>query len=122
MKDLTLADLATQIAVLEQLFLEKCRQGAQIEAVAMLLLARVGDPSRVTVKEAAALEERLFGKGSVASVRGKIRAGKYHLQKRDGEKEARINVEEIYGEYLPIDDWRAMLDAQKRSDREKGRG
>lgn len=114
MKQLTLEDIAKRIAVIEQLFAERVRQGARIEAVAMILLARVGDPTRLTVKEAAALEERLHGKGSVASVRRKVREGKYHLQKRDGEKEARIPVDEIYGEYLPIDEWRSDLDARKR--------
>lgn len=122
MKPLTLEDIAARIISLEALFVEKVRQGARIEAVAMLLLSRVGDPTRLTVKEAAALEEKLLGKGSVASVRSKIRAGKYHLQKRDGEKEARIPVEEVYGDYLPIDDWRALLEATKRGSRERGRG
>lgn len=112
--ELTSADLAQRIEGLEVLIAAKVRQGERLEAVVMVLLDRLGDVSRVTVEEAVALERRLYGKGSPAGVRKKIRLGKYTLEKRTGEKEARIPVDQIYDGYLPIDTWRKALAAQKR--------
>ncbi len=112
--DLTAEGIAERIEVLEALMSEKIRQGARLEAVVMVLLSRLGDVSRVTVEEAVALEKRLYGKGSLAGVRKKIAAKRYTLEKRTGEKEARIPVDQIYSGYLPIETWRKALAAQKR--------
>ena len=112
--ELTQKDLAERIEGLEAMVAERVRQGARMEAVVMVLLGRLGDPGRVTVAEAVALEQRLYGKGSLSSVRKKIRAKTYQLEKRPGEKEARIPVDQIYDGYMPIETWRAALAAQKK--------
>ena len=118
---LQVEDLARHIIALEQFVAEKVRQGAQLEAVVMVLLARVGDTSRVTVKEAAVLEEKLYGKGSVKSVRSKIRADIYTLEKRSGEKEARISIAQIAQHYsdafLPIGVWRRAHERKRETRR-----
>ena len=111
-----LARLVERLNAIEELLATKVRQSDRLEAVVMVLLDRLGDVSRVTVKEAAAIEERLYGKGSVKSVRAKIHAGIYTLEKRSGEKQARIPVSQIYSGYLPIDVWRKAIDAESTRD------
>ena len=108
-------DIAKRIDALERTVAEKVRQGEEMTAVVMVLLARLGDIARVTVKEAAAIEERLYGKGSVKAIRSKIDAGIYTLEKRAGEKEGRIPVDQIYAGYLPIGVWRKAHEATKRN-------
>ncbi|HEV8434229.1 MAG TPA: hypothetical protein VGR95_12510 [Thermoanaerobaculia bacterium] len=106
-------DLAKRIDSLEKIVADKVRQGEEMTAVVMVLLSRLGDVTRVTVKEAAAIEERLYGHGSVKTVRSKIDAKIYTLEKRNGEKEGRIPIDQIYSGYLPIDVWRKALEKQK---------
>jgi hypothetical protein len=111
---MTLEDLARVIAVLHEDFARyRNKTERQLEfyrgLVAALLTARVGDLNWVTVREAAAIEQRLHGQGSISSVKAKIAAGKYHLYKRDGERGGRIPLEEILGESLELPktfDWR----------------
>jgi len=115
MPELTLADLAREMEDVKRLLAAKVRQGESLEAWLMILSGRLSDPTRVTIAEAVEMERRLRGKGSRSGVRKKIEAGVYTLEKRPGEKEGRIPIEQIYDEgYLPIGVWRAALAAQKR--------
>jgi len=111
---LTAEAIGEIIASLDAKVAKLVQRGERLEAVIMVLLDRVGDTARVTIAEAVAIERRLYGKGSVAGVRKKVHDKKYTLEKRGGEKEARIPIDQIYDGYLPIETWRKALEAQKR--------
>jgi len=118
-KDLTLSDLAERIDALTRLVGEVVRRSEEQAAVTSVVLARAGsDPLRVTVKEAVVLEKAHFGKGTEATVRRKIDLGIYHLEKRQGEREGTILIEEILGSgWQPFASYRAARRRQKEEER-----
>lgn len=89
-------EIGRRFAALEQRFADEVRRGREAMATIMVLAARFGDPQFVTIKEAAELEKRLYGKGTVRTVRRRIDNGLYTEIKAQGERAGRIAIEQIH--------------------------
>jgi hypothetical protein len=109
------------VAALMQQVADLVRVNHEQNEVTKILVSRLGDPEWLTVKEAAQLEQRLYGKGSEASVRSKIEAGVYDLVKRQGEKSGRIFIRQILDahrkEFQPIGTYRSAKAQEKKERR-----
>lgn len=92
-------DIGVRIAAIEQQFADQVRQNQQLTATLLALIARFGDPAYVSVREAAEIERRLYGKGSPSSVRRRIAAGEYTLLKAKGAKASVIAIAQIHEVY-----------------------
>ena len=103
MATVTLEDVLAQVTQMRVELARANARGERLEAVIAVLLARYGDPSHVTVEEAAALKRKITGKGSVASIRHMIRQKRLTLEVIPGTRRTGIPLHQMYNEWLPID-------------------
>ena len=115
---MTSDEIGYRLGALERIVAAQVRNADVMLATLKVLLARHGDLDWVTIKEAALLEEHLYGKGTVGSVRRRMAEGKYTLMTRQGERAGRISVQEILAvyreEYAPMKLTRAVREAARK--------
>lgn len=107
-----LADIVAQISaqMLDlQVQVAQLAQTVTIErAIILALLAQHGDPTHISVARAAELEGV-----SEKTIRRRITAGRYTLERRPGEKESGIPIEQFYAGWTPIGALRSAIEQEK---------
>lgn len=114
-RTVTAADLGEMIKDLQLQVAELAKTVTADRAIIQVLLAQHGDPTHITVRRAA----ELLGV-SAKTIRRRIDAGIYTLEKRPGEKEGGIPIEQVHGGWTPIGALRSAM--QRASSEGKGNG
>ncbi len=109
MRELTLADIQKEISDLRMQVSAGNAHAANLEAIIMMLMARYGDPSHLSVEDAAGLMKRLTGRGSVSTIKRMLKSGELKMEVIPGTKRSGIRVEQIYSRWMPIAAARSAL-------------